>query len=214
MSKITTIVFDFDGTIMNTTDVILGSWQHTFLTLEGKERPVEDILPTLGEPLHLTMSNFFPHLPTEEAVEVYRSYHRDNFGPRIKLFPGIAELLKKLKDQGLKVGLATSRLKATTIEGLEKYGIDSYFDYVLTADDTDKHKPDPTPLLMTLDKLGSTPEESLMVGDTIFDFQCAKNAGVKFVLVGWQTAFPKDLLGSPDGPDYIIEEADELLALL
>ena len=211
---ITTVVFDFDGTIMNTTDVILGSWQHTFMTLEGKERPVEDILPTLGEPLHLTMSKFFPDKDVEECVEIYRSYHRDNFGPRITLFPGVKELLKELKSRGLKVGLATSRLYATTIEGIEKYGLTDIFDYVLTANDTDKHKPDPAPLLMTLEKLGSSREESLMVGDTIFDFECARNAGVKFVLVGWNASFPKELLESPDGPEFVIKEAKELLTLL
>ncbi|MBQ9930945.1 MAG: HAD-IA family hydrolase [Firmicutes bacterium] len=212
--SITTVVFDFDGTIMNTTDVILGSWQHTFMTLEGRERPEADILPTLGEPLHLTMSKFFPDKDVEECVEIYRSYHRDNFGPRITLFPGVKDLLAELKARGLKVGLATSRLHATTVEGLEKYELAEYFDYVLTANDTDKHKPDPTPLLMTLEKLGSTPEESLMVGDTVFDFLCARNAGVKFVLVGWQVAFPKDMLESPEGPEYIIKDAKDLLTLV
>ena len=95
-----------------------------------------------------------------------------------------------------------------------QYELSEYFDYVLTANDTDKHKPDPTPLLMTLEKLGSTREESLMVGDTTFDFLCAKNAGVKFVLVGWHAAFPQELLESPDGPEFVIKEAKDLLTLV
>ena len=123
MAKISTVLFDFDGTIMNTCDVIVDSWQHTFRTIDGKERPISEILPTMGEPLAVTMSNFYPDMDLGEAISIYRSYHRDNFGERINLYPGVKELLAALKEKGYKLGLVTSRLIRSTTEGLKKYEI-------------------------------------------------------------------------------------------
>ena len=146
MNKIDTVLFDFDGTVMDTNNVILMSWQHTFRTLRGREADQKTIVKTFGEPLELTMKKFFPEVPAEKALEVYRSFHRDNFGELIDLFPGMRELLTEVKRRGYKTGLVTSRLYNTTMQGLEKYEIKDLFDAVLTADDTDKHKPDPAPI--------------------------------------------------------------------
>lgn len=214
MNKINTVLFDFDGTIMNTNEVIIQSWQHTFRTLTGSEVPVEKILATMGEPLELTMANFFPDVPVQTAVDIYRSWHHDKFDELIQLFPGIYGLLEILKERDYKIGLVTSRLKFTTMKGVNKFGLEKYFDYILTADDTDKHKPDPAPILVALDKIGSVPEESIMVGDTMFDILCARNAGVPSVLVDWSIAVTESQRTGPDAPDYIIKEAKELLHIL
>lgn len=216
MNKIDTVLFDFDGTVMDTNNVILMSWQHTFRTLRGREEDREVIVKTFGEPLELTMKKFFPEVPAEEALEVYRSFHRDNFGELINLFPGMRELLAEVKRRGYKTGLVTSRLYNTTMQGLEKYEIKDMFDAVLTADDTDKHKPDPAPINITLEKLGSSPETSIMLGDTLFDLLCAKNAGVRSVLVSWSLALhgmTKEDLGKA-APDYIIQKPEELLEII
>jgi pyrophosphatase PpaX len=213
-NSIDTILFDFDGTIMDTADIIIGSWQHTFMTFEGKERPVEEIVKTFGEILSHTMSKVLPDVDSKEAIEAYRSYHRDNFGERISVFEGIPELLAELKKRNLKIGLVTSRIAGPTWEGLRQYGLDKYFDVVVSCDDTDKHKPDPAPVNIALERLGSKPENAMMLGDTMFDILCAKNAGVKSVLVGWHVAMsPEDISGA-NGPDFIIEKAEDLLPLI
>ncbi|MDO4552664.1 MAG: HAD-IA family hydrolase [Bacillota bacterium] len=214
MGKITTVLFDFDGTIMDTNGVIIDSWQHTFRTLTGKEGREEDIIRTFGEPLSYTMEKTFPDIPVEEAIGVYRSYHWDNFGERITVFPGIVELLEQLKVRGYSLGLVTSRLKGTTMEGLEKYRLEHFFDAMVTCDDTDRHKPDPEPILIALERLGSAPEESVMVGDTRFDVLCARNAGVASVLVAWQMAMSQEEISGPLGPDHYIETPEELLTIL
>ena len=214
MSKIDTVLFDFDGTVMNTNDVIINSWQHTFRTLENREEDEAKIIATFGEPLQVTMEKIFPNVPVEESIQVYRSYHYDNFGELISLFPGMKELIAELKKRGYKLGMVTSRLRRTTEQGMEKYGIMEYFDTVVTADDTDKHKPDPEPINIALEKLGSVPEKSIMLGDTMFDILCAKNAGVKSVLVSWAMAVSEEEKTGPNRPDYIIDQADDLLKLL
>ena len=98
------------------------------------------------------------------------------------------ELFAELRAKGYKLGMVTSRLRQTTSQGLEKYEINEYFDVVVTADDTKKHKPDPEPVYIALKKLGSAPQSSIMLGDTMYDILCAKNAGVKSVLVSWSEA--------------------------
>ncbi|MDR2296480.1 MAG: HAD-IA family hydrolase [Clostridiales Family XIII bacterium] len=212
--RVNTVLFDFDGTVMDTNGVIIDSWQHTFRTLTGAERPVEDIVATFGEILHDTAARFFPHVPVEESVEIYRSYHRNNFGPRISVFPGVRELLAALKARGYALAIVTSRLPATTMEGLEKYGLTDYFDLIVTCEDCTKFKPDPEPVRIALAKLGKKPEEALMVGDTRNDILCARGAGVKSVLVGWAVAVPEGERSGPDAPDYRIEKAGDLLDIL
>ena len=160
MKKFDTVLFDFDGTIMNTNEVILRSWQHTFQTIEHRDEDVAKIIKTFGEPLEVTMKKFFPDVPVDEAVEIYRSYHRDNFGDLITVFPGMKNLLRQVKERGEKIGLVTSRLAYTTQQGLEKYDLKDYFDVVVTAEDTKKHKPDPEPVNIALAKLDSRPEHS------------------------------------------------------
>ena len=216
IGNIDTVLFDFDGTVMNTNDVILQSWQHTFRMLCGREEDPEVLLKTFGEPLETTMKKFFPEMPVEESIEVYRSFHYDNFGDLISVFPGMDDLIAEVKRRGYRLGLVTSRLYNTTMQGLEKYGLKEYFDVIVTANDTTKHKPDPEPVNITLEKLGAKPENSIMLGDTLFDLMCAKNAGVRSVLVSWSLALSgktKEDLGDA-APDYILEKPEELLEII
>lgn len=214
MTKINTVLFDFDGTIMDTNNVILQSWQHTFRTLEGKERPEEEIYSTFGEPLNITMQKLLPQIPVEEGVAVYRSYHYSHFTDLISVFPGMLELLKEVKRRGYKIGLVTSRLLHTTEIGLKKYEMEQYFDAIITCEDCKKFKPDPEPVIIALERLGSAPEESVMIGDSMFDILCAKGAGVKTVLVNWTLGVSEEEKTGENSPDHIIETAESLLDIL
>lgn len=214
MNKINTILFDFDGTIMDTNGLIINSWQHTFRTIEGKERPEAEIVATLGEPLALSMKNLLPGTPVEQSIEIYRGYQYGNFSDEISIFPGMLELIVELKRQGYKMGIVTSRLTGTTLQGLEKFGIRECFEAVVTCEHTDKHKPDPEPVYIALDILGSKPEESIMIGDSKFDILCAKNAGVTSVLVGWAIALAEEDRNGEWAPEHIIHRAEDLFGLI
>lgn len=214
MRKVDTVLFDFDGTVMDTTEVIVNSWQHTFKVIEGRERPLTEIYPTFGEPLPITMEKFFPEHPVEESINIYRSYHYDNFGELIKVFPGMEQLLIDLQNDGYNLALVTSRLLGTTMQGLDAYDLKKYFDTVLTCEDTDKHKPDPAPINITLDRLGKKPDNAIMIGDTMFDILCAKNAGVKSVLVDWAVAVNEEERTGANAPDFIIKDPLEVIDIL
>lgn len=214
---IDTVLFDFDGTIMDTNEVIIQSWQETFRRLEGRETDRETLLKTFGEPLEGTMRDFFPNVPLEEGLEIYRGYQRDNYLPNIRLFPGIRELLDELMQRQVKMALVTSRLRHTTDQALEAFDLGKYFGYVVTADDVTRHKPDPQSVEIALEKIGSAPEHAIQIGDTKHDIQCAHNAGVPAVLVSWSQALAKELKeGFPAEytPDVIIDRPDQILELL
>lgn len=212
--KINTVLFDFDGTIMDTNDLILNSWQHTFTTLTGIEGNREEIIATFGETLRYTMEKFFPDTPSEESIEIYRDFQRDIYEETIKPFPGMVEMIKELKNQGYKLGIVTSRLKSSTMIGLKKIGLKDIFDVIVTMEDCSAHKPDPEPALVTLRKLGSIPEQTIMLGDTSFDIGCAKNAGIKAVLVDWSMAISQEQKTGPEGPDYVLKNPKDIFDIL
>ena len=214
---IDTVIFDFDGTIMDTNDVIIGSWQHVYKTLRGEEGDLDYILSPFGEPLEYSMENSFPEVSMEESVKIYRDWHRERFLDMIKLFPGITEMLQEVKARGYKTAIASSRLRFTLNQGLEKYGLEQYFDTVVAVEDAENGKPAPDIVLNTMERLDSKPETSIMVGDSRLDILCAHNAGVPCVLVGWSATLAgktKEDFAPGEAPDYIINTPMELLEII
>ena len=214
---IDTVLFDFDGTIMDTNDVIIGSWQHVYNTLRGEDGDMEYILSTFGEPLELSMENSFPEVPMEESVQIYRDWHHENFMDMIKLFPGIEEMLKEVRTRGYKTGIATSRLRKSLNMGLDKYDLKQYFDVIVAVEDVEAAKPAPDMIYKVLDMLDSKPETAIMVGDSRLDIACARNAGVPSVLVGWSATLAgktKEDFAPGEAPDYIIQTPEELFDII
>ncbi len=209
-----TILLDFDGTLANTNGLVLESWQHVYRVLTGREAEEEALKATFGEPLAVSMAKLFPDTPVETAIDIYRGHQKDIYEEMIEPFPGMVELIKELKARGLKVAVTTSRMRNTTMIGLNKFGVAEYLDAVITCDDCTRHKPDPEPVLITLERLGARAEEALMVGDSMFDIKCAHNAGVRAVLVGWAEAVTNADPEGPDAPDYFMEKAEDLLKLV
>lgn len=211
---INTVIFDFDGTVIDTNQVVINSWQHTYAELLGRTEPVENIVKTFGEPLSVSMAKAFPGFDADEAVEIYRQYQVKHFEDMIELFPGMDNVMAELKLRGCKIGVVTSRLKRTTVQGLQKFGLDKIIDDLVTCEDTDKHKPDPEPALVSLNNLNSTSNEAIMVGDSMFDIKCAHNAGMAAVLVDWAIAVSHEDREGPDGPEYVIKKASDLLKII
>jgi pyrophosphatase PpaX len=212
--RIDTVLLDFDGTLMDTNDLVFQSWQYAFRTLTGSDGPTDEILRSFGEQIEYTAGRFFPGRDKNETVQAYRTYHNEKFEDSIKLFPGMMELLDELKAEEYTLGLVTSRLHRTAKRGMEKFDLFRYFDSFVTVEDTENPKPDPAPILLSLDNLGKAPENAIMVGDTLHDIRCARNAGVLSALVSWTLAVPEDKRTGADKPDFIVGEPAELIGIL
>ncbi len=210
---IDTILFDFDGTLMDTKEVIIASWQHTFRTVDGRERPREEIIATFGEVLQDTIRRYWPDRNTDEVVSIYRSYQKGRFTEGIELYPGIYEMLTELKNMGIGMGIVTARTRISVLAGTDKYGITGMFSSMVTCDDTDEHKPSPAPALTALEELGGEPGTSLMIGDSRYDMECGRNAGLKTVYAGWQGSSREAELKGMGDPDYIVYDPADVVKL-
>jgi pyrophosphatase PpaX len=210
--SIKNILFDLDGTLLDTNRLILESWRHTHMTFKNVDIDEAQILATFGEPLFITVAKLFPDVEADGPVKVYREFQLGRFEEMLEIFPGVQETLDTLYKSGYQLGVVTSRLRESTYRGLNKYGLVPYFSCIITADDCKKYKPDPEPVNRALEKMGIHADETIMVGDSIFDIQCAQNAGVRAAYVAWSAAKPD--FGGGTKPDFIVQSADEILRIL
>lgn len=183
---IDTVIFDFDGTLANTNQMILNSFKHIYSAFRKEEYDENYIISTFGEPLALTLNRDFGQYNFEDVIACYREYQMDRFNDEVFLYDTVEETLEYLRSKSIKMGIATSRLRSSTLSALESFNIIKYFDVVVSADDVNRHKPDKEPLVKVINELKSSPEKTLYVGDSRFDMECAINAEATPVLAGWQ----------------------------
>ena len=205
------ILFDLDGTLLDTNELIIQSFQHTYQTHLNRQVDKEEIIKSFGEILKITLDREFGEY-SDEAIKTYRSFQVGNFEKLIAIHEGVRDGIIELHRQGYKLGVVTSRLNDSAIRGINHFGLMDYFGSIIGSDDTDKHKPDPTPAFMALKEMGGKPEETLIVGDSPFDILCGKNAGIKSVAVGW-SALPMEIILEYE-PDYVVHSMEELLELI
>jgi pyrophosphatase PpaX len=150
------------------------------------------------------------HTKVEIMVKDYREHNRALIDA-MPLFPYCFEVVSELKRAGIKVGLVTSKNRHSTFKSLDLHGLTGLLDVVITKDDTEKHKPDPEPLIVATSLLGVHPSQTAYVGDSVYDIQCAKAAGCLDIAALWG-AFDRELLLGA-GPTHWVELPQRLLEL-
>ena len=210
-------LFDFDGTLVDTTEMIHQSMRHATSTVLGREDiPREALLANVGQPLPRQME-LIDAEKAELLLEAYRRHHEENHDALIDEFPGIEEALWRLRSAGTKVAVVTSKRRVSVEMALKNSpGLRDVVDRFVTMEDTLEHKPHPEPLLRGLELLGGVPkEEAAYVGDSPFDVGAAKAADLTSVAVSWG-AFSEDRLREAE-PDHLVPDiesaVDVLLAL-
>lgn len=213
---ITTTLFDFDGTLANTNQLIINSFKHIYSVFSDEDCSEkfneEYILSTFGEPLLTTINRDFCKYNIEDVLSSYREYQTIRFNDEVYLYDTVPETLEYLKSKGIKMGIVTSRMRNSTLEALKNFKIEKYFDVVISADDTEKHKPHKEPLLKALNVLNSKVDETLYVGDSKFDMECAINAESIPVLAGWQSNSKQ--LAEKYNIIYVLEKMWDLTQLI
>jgi pyrophosphatase PpaX len=209
--NIDTILFDLDGTLVNTYELILQSFLHTFQHFGFHQIKKEDCYKFIGPTLVESFSTIAPD-KVEEMVHYYREFNKEHHDELVREFPGVNEAIQSLSQQGYKLGVVSTKVRETVLKGLRKTNLLPYFPVVITLDEVEKAKPDPEPLFKAMHLLDAKPDNTLMVGDSYHDILGAKNSGVGSVGVSW-TIQGKDYLKKYN-PDYVIDDMRDLLSIV
>lgn len=201
------VVFDLDGTVVDSVELIIVSFQHAIREVLGREISREDAIAWVGRPLREQME-IFSSEHADELVEVYREFNHREHDRMLKLYEGIQHLLESLRKAGVKVGLVTSKSRFTTQMAFDLTGIEGYFDATVCADEAAGNKPSPAPILACLVQLGVAPSAAAYVGDSPSDIQAALAAKVAAVAVTWGV-FPAEKLEA-EKPDILVHTIPEL----
>lgn len=204
------VLFDLDGTLLDTSDLVIRSFQYTLYPYLGRIVAPEEVYPYFGVPLREGLKAFVPE-KVEELVEVYRLYSQEHFDELVRLCPGVKEGLKELYQAGIRMGIVTSRVRETTLYGLRLFELEDFFQAVITMEDVNNHKPGPEPVLKCLEILGVPSGDALMVGDSPHDIAAARAAGVVAVAAGW-SYIPRHRFTDVE-PDFWAESMAEVVAL-
>ncbi len=182
------IIFDVDGTLIDTEFMVKKALQKLLLEEIGQEPSWTDLDFILGIPGHTSLSKF-GIADTDSASRKWNEYMID-FKNRVNVYAGIEETLKLLKSHRITTGLVTSKTQTELNTDFIPFGLMSYFDFYVSASDTQRHKPFPDPLIKFLEISGLKADQTIYIGDTIYDQQAASAAGISFGLALWGTKNP------------------------
>jgi pyrophosphatase PpaX len=185
MKPFTCVLFDLDGTLIDTTPLIMESFRHTFLYHFDYKISDEELLEFLGIPLRKPFEDRYPGME-EILIKTYKEFNERKHDAYVGIFIGIEKLLSELKEKGVRTGIVTSKRRELALRGMQLFGIDRDMSVFVYMEDTIRHKPEGDPILKALEQLPYVEKESVLyVGDSSYDILCAKNAGVKSAAVAW-----------------------------
>ncbi|MBB6637549.1 pyrophosphatase PpaX [Cohnella thailandensis] len=210
-AKIRTVLFDLDGTIIDTNELIIESFLHALQGIVPEGFGREHIIPSMGLPLVTQLQQFSGREQVDDLARSYREYNLLRHDEMVTLFPGVGEVVPKLHAAGIRLGIVTTKMKPSTERALKLLGIYDYMGAIVTLDDVEHAKPHPEPVLKAIEALGADPETTIMVGDSKVDIESARNAGAIPVGVAWSLKGEGILKDA--GAAHIIQEMDQLLTI-
>lgn len=207
------VLYDFDGTLADSTELIMRCYRHTMGTHLGHVPPDEDWLSGFGMTLETQLRRFArDEAESERMLDTYREYQNGIHDELLRPFPGAAETVAELDRRGYRLAIVTSKHRRATLRGMELCGIVSHFDVIVTPEDVTDPKPHPEPVLFALEKLGVAAEEAIFIGDSPHDIASGKAAGTRTAGALWGP-FPRAALEAA-APDALLHAQDDVLRLL
>ncbi|HKU58060.1 MAG TPA: HAD-IA family hydrolase [Gaiellaceae bacterium] len=204
------VLFDLDGTVVDSGGIILASMRHATRTVLAREYTDAELLANVGGPGLEAQFRALDEGRVDELVSVYRA-HNEPLHDTLEACAGMENLLATLKHQGRRLGVVTAKRRTTVELAFARIPLAHNFDTLIGGDETLHHKPHPEPLLLALDRLAASPDEAAYVGDSPYDMQAAKAAGMYAIGVTWGRIHDRAALADAD---VIVDSAEELLAAL
>jgi pyrophosphatase PpaX len=206
------VLFDLDGTIVDSGWMILASFRHATQTVLGREIPDDVLMARVGSG-HLVdqMADFDPE-KAEELAHAYREFYAP-LHSELEAFPGMLELLHTLDEEGRQLGVVSAKRRDIVHLAFEALGFGALMDVVVGSDEAPRGKPHPDQILVALDRLGVEPDDTAYVGDAPFDIAAARAAGVHAIGVTWGGIHSRERMEA-EGPDAVVDTAAELYAVL
>ena len=214
MKKIKLIILDFDGTLADTRELIVKTMQQTLEALGLESRTDEQCASMIGLPLKQAFTDLLP-ISDEmggQCVETYRRiFNENNAVYKIPTFPNVLETLHQLHKQGYTLTIASSRSNRSLMEFVNDMQLNEVIPYVLGAEDVTRAKPHPDPVLQTLEAFNCKPEDTLVVGDTWYDIEMGRRAGVRTCGVTYGNGSREELMRA--GADFLVDDFGEMMKL-
>ena len=209
------IILDFDGTLADTRGLIVMTMQQTIQELGLEHRTDDQCAAMIGLPLKQAFTDLIPM--TDEmgdlCVDTYRKiFKENNTNYTAPAFPNVLETLQLLSDKGFTLTIASSRSHWSLMEFVESMNLQEVMSYILGGDDVTQAKPNPEPVLKTLEIFGCTPDEALVVGDTWYDIEMGRRAGVRTCGVTYGNGTREELLNA--GADFLIDDFEKLKSII
>jgi pyrophosphatase PpaX len=205
------VLFDLDGTLIDTVDLIHRSFDFAVRTVLGKKLSQAELLQNMGRPLAVQMQ-CFSKTRVEELLEAYNRHNLAEHDKYVSAYPGTIETLAWLRTEKMRLGVVTSKKRDLCLRGMRITGISDFFETVIAMEDTSHHKPDPEPVFRALEQLGVRPAEAVFIGDSPFDVLSGNQAGTYTGAALWGP-FSVDSLRAA-GPDFELSEIRDLRAPL
>jgi pyrophosphatase PpaX len=207
------VLFDLDGTLIDSGPIILASMRHATKVVLGREIEYEELAATVGGQGLVSQMRALDPDRVDELVEVYKE-HNDPLHETLEVFDDLLDVLPRLRAEGRRLGIVTAKRHRTVQLALDRFPeLAEQFEVVVGYEDTDRHKPAPDPVLAALERLRASPAEAAYVGDSPFDIQAAKAAGAFAIAVGWGGIHPDERLLQEE-PDAFVRAPSELLGVL
>ncbi len=206
------VLFDLDGTVVDSGAIILASMRHATREVLGKDFDDTELMQAVGGPgLEAQFAVFAPDR-VDELVRVYRA-HNEPLHDELEACAGMEDVLVRLHEEGRRLGVVTAKRRATVELAFASVPLGHLFETVVGGDETEKHKPDPEPLLLAAERMGAAPADCAYVGDSPFDIRAAKAAEMFAVAVTWGRIHDRIKL-EREQPDAIVDTAEELFERL
>jgi pyrophosphatase PpaX len=202
------VVFDLDGTVVDTVELMRDSFRYTVKKVLGSELPESVMLAGVGQPLMLQMQALSPE-HADELYDVYREYNHRRHDELIRSYEGMQAVLESLKTAGRRLGIVTSKSADTTQMAFKAIGIGHLFEAIVTAGDTTEHKPSPVPVQLCVQRLGGG--HGIYIGDSPVDIRAGAAAGLATAAVLWGIFSKEDLLTAR--PDYVLAAPQQIVSL-